>query len=77
MVKNLSAIQDTWVRSLGLEDPLEKGNGNPLQSSCLKNSMDRGAWWATVHGVTRSQTQLSDLTTTGANKETCPRHSVK
>ena len=60
MVKNLSAIQDTWVRSLGLEDPLEKGNGNPLQSSCLKNSMDRGAWWATVHGVAKCQTQLSD-----------------
>ena len=37
-----------------------KGNGNPLQYSCLKNSMDRGAWWATVHGVTKSQTQLSN-----------------
>ena len=32
------------------------GNGNPLQYSCLKNSMDREAWWATVHGVTKSQT---------------------
>ena len=37
-----------------------EGNGNPLQYSCLKNSMDRGAWWATVHGVTKSQTQLSN-----------------
>ena len=37
-----------------------EGNGNPLQCSCLKNSMDRGAWWATVHGVKKSQTQLSD-----------------
>ena len=37
-----------------------KGNGNPLQYSCLENSMDRGAWWATVHGVTKSRTQLSD-----------------
>ena len=35
------------------------GNGNLLQYSCLKNSMDRGAWWAIVHGVTKSQTQLS------------------
>ena len=35
-------------------------NGNPLQYSCLKNSMDRGDWWATVHGVAKSQTQLSD-----------------
>ena len=34
------------------------GDGNPLQYSCLENSMDRGAWWATVHGVTKSQTQL-------------------
>ena len=36
------------------------GNGYPLQYSCLDNSMDRGAWKATVHGVTKSQTQLSD-----------------
>jgi len=35
------------------------GNFNPLQYSCLKNPMDRGAWWATVHGVTKSQTHLS------------------
>ena len=37
-----------------------EGNSNPLQYYCLKNSMDRGAWWAaTVHGVTKTQTQLS------------------
>ena len=35
------------------------GHGNPLQYSCLENPMDRGAWWATVHGVTKSQTQPS------------------
>ena len=40
------------------------GNGNPLQYSCLENSMDRGAWKATVHGVTKSQTQLSTHTHT-------------
>ena len=39
-----------------------EGNGNPLQYSCLENPMDGGAWWATVHGVTRSQTRLSDFT---------------
>ena len=39
-----------------------EGNGNPLQYSCLENSMDGGAWQATVHGVTNSQTQLSDFT---------------
>ena len=36
-----------------------EGNDNPLPYSCLGNPMDRGAWWATVHGVTKSQTQLS------------------
>ena len=39
-----------------------EGNGNPLQYSCLGNSMDGGAWWATVHGVTKSRTRLSDFT---------------
>ena len=38
----------------------EGGNGNPLQYSCLKNPMDRGAWQPTVHGTTKSQTQLSN-----------------
>ena len=37
-----------------------EGNGYPLQYSCLENSMDRGAWWATVHGVTKSWRRLSD-----------------
>ena len=55
MVKNLSLCGiprfDPWVgRSPG------EGNGNPLQYSCLENSMDKGAWWATVHGVTNTQT---------------------
>ena len=38
-----------------------EGNGNPLQYSCLENSMDRGTWWAIVHGVAKSQTRLSDF----------------
>ena len=37
-----------------------EGNGNPLHCSCLENSIDRGAWWAIVHGVTKSHTQLSN-----------------
>ena len=64
-------MQETWVRSLGWEDPPEEdmvthpsilgeGNGNPLQYSCLDNPMDREVWQATVHGVTKSWTQLSD-----------------
>ena len=41
-----------------------EGNGTPLQYSCLENPMDGGAWWATVHGVAKSRTQLSDFTLT-------------
>ena len=41
-----------------------KGNGTPLQYSCLENPMDGGAWWAAVHGVAKSQTGLSDFTFT-------------
>ena len=40
---------------LGWEDPLEGGHSNPLQCSCLEDPMDRGAWWATVHGANRSR----------------------
>ena len=58
MVKSLPTMQDTGVQSLGWEDPRE-GNGYPLQYSCLENSVDRGDWWDTVHGVTKSQTQLN------------------
>ena len=56
MVKNLPAMRETWVQSLGQEDSPREGNGNPLQFSCLGNPMDRGAWRATVHGVAKSQT---------------------
>ena len=61
-------MQETWVQSLGQEHTLEYGmlvptpvgNGNPLQYSCLENPMDREAWQATGHGVTKSQTALSN-----------------
>ena len=55
VIKNLPAIQETQVQSLGWQDPLEKGMATQLQCSCLENPMDRGAWQATVHGVTKSQ----------------------
>ena len=44
-----------------------EGHGNSLQYSCLENSMDRGAWWATVHRVTKSQTWLKQLSTCAHN----------
>ena len=62
MVKNLPAVQEIQVPFLGWEDlgsiPGE-GNGYPLQYSGLQNTTDRGAWWATVHGVAESQIRLS------------------
>ena len=54
--KNLPAMQESWVRSLGCEDPLEKGIGSPLQYSGLEDSVD-----CIVHGVAKSQTRLSKL----------------
>ena len=54
VVKNLPAMQETQETHYP-----GGGNGNLLQYSCLENSMDREAWWATAHGVTKSQTQLS------------------
>ena len=55
-------MQEAWVQSLGWEDSPGEGNGNPLQYSCLENTVGGGAWQATVHGVGKSQTQLSDFT---------------
>ena len=52
-------MRDTWVWPLGQEDPLEEGMGNPLQYPCLENSNDWEAWGAAVHGVAKSQMQLS------------------
>ena len=49
-------------------------NGNPLQYSCLENPMDRGAWLATLHGVAKSRTQLSDFTMTDLQQNT--KHSL-
>ena len=54
-----------------------EGNGNSLQCSCLKNPMDGGAWTATVHGVTQSQTWLSDFTFTCLNKNSFPLNGIK
>ena len=53
-------MQETRVWSLGREDPVEEKNGNPVQPSCLRNPIDRGAWQATVHGIAKGWTQMSD-----------------
>ena len=60
LVKSLPAMQETPVRFLGLEDPLEKGQATHSSLLAWRIPKDRGAWWATVHGVAKSRTQLSD-----------------
>ena len=60
LVKNLPAKQETWVQSLGREDPLEEGMAIHSSIPAWRIPMNRGAWWATVYGVTKSLMQLSD-----------------
>ena len=60
MVKNSPAVQETWVRSLGWEDPLEEGVATHSSILARKIPIDRGAWWAMVHGAVKNWTQLSD-----------------
>ena len=60
----LSEPRETWIQFLGGEDLLEKKMATHSSYSCLENLMDGGAWWAAVHGVAKSQTQLSDFTFT-------------
>ena len=60
MVKNLPEMWDTWVQSLGWEDPLERGTATHSSILTWIIPMDREAWRATVHGVTKSWTRLSD-----------------
>ena len=66
MVKNLPTVQETWIQSLdwedplGWKDPLVKGTANHSSILAWRIPMDRGAWQATVHGVTKSWTRLSN-----------------
>ena len=64
MVKNQPAIQETWLQSLGWEDPLEEGMATHSSILVWRIPMARGAWWATVHRAAKSQTRLSDFTFT-------------
>ena len=54
--KESSSMQETWVRALGGEDPLEEGMATHSSILVWRIPMDRGAWWATVQGITKSQT---------------------
>ena len=59
-VKNPPAMQETWVQSLGWEDPLEEGMATHSSILAWRIPKDRSAWWAAVHGVAKSQTKLSN-----------------
>ena len=59
VIKNRPVMQETDLIP-GLGRSPGEGNGDPVQYSCLENPMDRGAWWATVHGVAKRRTQLRD-----------------
>ena len=61
-VKNLPAMQETWVQSLGWEDPLEEGMATDSSVLAWRIFMDRGAWWATIHGV--SESDMTELLST-------------
>ena len=59
-VKKLPAVQETWVQSLGWEDPLEKGKAPHSSILAWRIPLDGGSWQATVHGVTKSRTRVSN-----------------
>ena len=59
-VKNPPAMWETWVQSMGGEDPLEEGMATHSCILAWRIPVDSGAWWATVHGIAKSWTQLSD-----------------
>ena len=61
VVKNLPAMQETQVQSLGREDPLEKKMATSASILAWENPMDRGAWGATVHGVTKESDMTEQL----------------
>ena len=70
-IQRILPMQETWIWSSSGKI-LGEGNSNPFQYSCLENPMDRGAWQSIVHGVTKSQTQLSDwIATTATRSNVC------
>ena len=67
-IKNLPAVQETQVQSLSWEDPLEKEMATHSSILGMENLMDRGAWWAAVHGAAKSRTRLMRLSSSSSNR---------
>ena len=67
MVKNLPTMCETWVQTLGWEDPLEEGMATHSSILAWRIPMDKGAWWATVQGVAKSRTGRSKLKSVSNN----------
>ena len=63
-IHNWGLVQETLLKIVHAPEVFGEGNGNPLQYSCLENPMDKRAWWAAVHGVSKSWTLLGDFTFT-------------
>ena len=76
LVKRLPTMWDPGLIP-GMGRSPGEGNGNPVQYSCLENSMDGGAWWATVHGVTKGQTRLSNFTLLVVGTQICNFNTTK
>ena len=76
-VKSLPAMWETWVQSLGWEDPLENGTATHSRILAWKIPMDRGAWWAIVHGVTKSRTLLSEFHNVVSCEVSWPPYSIE
>ena len=72
----MQETQETWVWSLRWEDLLDVGNGHPIQYSCLEYSMDRRAWWGTVHGFAKGRTRLSTQAHTYTHTYTGGIHNI-
>ena len=72
MVKSLPAMREIWVQSLGWEDPLEKEMATHSSILTFKEPMSERVWWATVHRVAKSWTQLSDFTWYLSSHHRCP-----
>ena len=71
MVKDPPAMWETWVRSLGREDPLEEGMTTHSSILAWRIPVNRGAWWAAVHGVAQSRTRLKRLSSSSSMPDSC------